>query len=76
MSYKALKNTWNNFPSNNSSEKFFVSYAVRGPMINPSLGLRAGIPVNYPITGPVNQPSPLNTRWMYEKPWPSVQGIL
>ena len=72
MSYKKLKNTW----SNNYSEKFFVTYAVNGSIINHSLGLRSDIPVNHPIAGPVKQPSPLNTRWMYEKPWPSIDGIL
>lgn len=72
MPYKKLKNTW----ANNYSENFFVTYAVNGSIVNPSLGLRAGIPVNHPILGPVKQPSPLNTRWMYEKPWPSIDGIL
>ena len=74
MTYKQLKNTWTNLSLN--KEKFFVSYAVRGPMINRDLGLRSGLPVNHPISGPVKEPSPLNTRWMYEKPWPSIQGIL
>ena len=47
------------------SERFFVSYAVRGPIQNPNLGLRADIPVDHPISGPVPEPSPINTRWKY-----------
>lgn len=45
-------------------EQFFVSYAVRGPVIS-SNGLRADMPVINPISGPVTEPSPLNTRWQY-----------
>ena len=66
MTYKQLKNTWNK--SNINKENFFVTYAVRGPMINSYLGLRAGIPVNYPNTGPVTEPSPLNSGFFYDKP--------
>ena len=59
--YKAVKNTWVN-----PSEKFFVAYAVEGPMVNPSKGLRAGLPVDHPMwDSPVKEPSPLNTRWVY-----------
>jgi hypothetical protein len=61
-SYKPLKDTYT------SKEKFFVSYAVRGPIVNPSYGLRDGLPINHPIPGPVTEPSPLNTRYMYHAP--------
>lgn len=46
-------------------EKFFVSYAVRGSIYNPSYGIRYGTPTRYPIQGPVNQPSPLNSQFLY-----------
>lgn len=71
MNYHKLNDTW----SNNIKEQFFVAYAVGGPMVIPSKGLRAGMPVNHPIGGPVNLPSPLNTRWQYLPPNPTA-GIL
>lgn len=58
--YKTLKNTWI------SKEKFMVSYAVRGPMVDPQYGGRAGLPVDHPICGPVSEPSPLNNRYLYD----------
>ena len=60
--YKLLKNTWI-YPNN--IEYFFVAYAVDGPIIDPKFGIRAGIPVDHPISGPVSEPSPLNTRYLY-----------
>jgi len=72
--YVKLKDTWT-FDKNNK-ENFFVTYAVRGPMIVPSYGLRAGLPVDHPIPGPVSEPSLLNARWKYTRPWPSISGIL
>ena len=54
-------------------EDFFVSYAVRGPVIVP--GTRQGMPVLHPIAGPVHEPSPLNTRWQYDPPG-SCTGVL
>ena len=66
--YKTLGNYW---PcEEEKKENYFVRYAVRGPMIIPSMGLEAGLPVNHPIAGPVNEPSPLNNRWRYSCPWP------
>ena len=59
--YKNLKSAY-------SKEKFFVSYAVNGPIIDPSRGIRQGMPDLYPISGPVKEPSPLNTRYIYEPP--------
>ena len=71
--YKTLKNTYNN---SDTTEYFFVSYAVEGPIIVPSYGLRAGLPVDTPIKGPVKEPSPLNTRWIYNNPDKNMSGIL
>lgn len=61
--YKTLSDTW----MSDIKEKFFVSYAVRGPTI-PQSGIQAGLPVDHPINGPVSQPSPLNNRCMYSAP--------
>ena len=58
--YKILKDTWNG--KDKVKEDYFVSYAVRGPMMVPSYGLRYDMPVMHPIEGPVNEPSPLNNR--------------
>lgn len=44
-------------------EPFFVSYAVRGPILNPNDGSRAGMPLIGPVCGPVEEPSPLNTQY-------------
>jgi hypothetical protein len=67
--YKVIRNTWLK-----PKESFFVSYAIRGPIVNPSQGLRAGLPVNYPlVNSPVKEPSPLNTRWQYN---PYFDGVL
>ena len=73
QTYKQLKNTW---LSDRNKEDFFVQYAVRGPMVCPSQGLRSDLPIDYPISGPVKEPSPLNTRWKYALPWPGIDGIL
>jgi hypothetical protein len=67
--YSLLKNTY-------TKEPFFVAYAVRGPMVDPEEGDRAGLPVTHPISGPVSEPSPLNTRWQYELPDVPISGIL
>jgi len=67
--YKQLKNAY-------LKEKFFVSYAVLGSIVDKEHGDRAGLPVNYPISGPVTEPSPLNTRWQYELPEVPIEGIL
>lgn len=55
--YSTLGNTWTN-----NKENFYVSYAVRGPIVVPNMGLRQDLPVNHPISGPVKEPSPLNNR--------------
>lgn len=60
-SYNTLKNTWSG-----SKENFFVSYAVRGPVLVPSMGLEAGIPVRHPISGTVQEPSPLNSQYLFD----------
>ena len=66
--YKNLKSAY-------SKENFFVSYAVRGKMIEPSIGIRQGMPDLHPISGPVKEPSPLNNRYVYE-PQTKPNGIL
>jgi hypothetical protein len=69
-SYKQLKDTY-------TKENFFVAYALNGPMIDPENGVRAGMPVDTPLkNSPVSEPSPLNTRWQYELPNVSIDGIL
>lgn len=72
-SYQRLAHTW---AAPGKKENFFVSYAVRGPMVVPNYGLRQGLPVDHPIKGPVHEPSPLNNRWRYNPPGPPTSGIL
>ena len=67
--YRSLSDYWAS-PNEKKKESYFVSYAVRGPMMIPSMGLEAGLPINHPISGPVNEPSPLNNRYLYSRPWP------
>lgn len=62
--YKILKNTWTN---DSMRENYFVSYAVRGPMVVPEMGLEQGMPVNHPTPGPVREPSPLNVGCKFTK---------
>ena len=66
--YKNLKSAY-------AKENFFVSYAVNGPIIDPAMGIRQGMPDLYPIEGPVKEPSPLNNRYIYEPKIKST-GIL
>ena len=68
QNYKNLKKAY-------SKEKFFVSYAVKGSMVEPEIGIRQGMPNLHPINGPVKEPSPLNTRYLYE-PKVKPEGIL
>ena len=56
-------------------ENFFMSYALNGSLIDPEEGIRAGSPDLYPIKGSVKEPSPLNTRWIYDFN-KSSEGIL
>lgn len=70
MTYKTLRNAWGS-----QKERFFVSYAVRGPMVDPSGGRRAGLPTIGPIEGPVSEPSPLNTEWRAEFDMDKYMGI-
>lgn len=69
LGYKKLKNTY-------IKENFFVGYALNGSMVDPKHGVRAGMPILRPINGPVKEPSPLNTRWMYNLPDVPIDGIL
>ena len=65
-------------------EKYFLSYAVRGPMACPNTcrtnrayehAIRYGMPDTYPIAGPVKGPSPLNNQWWYAPPvHPTCEG--
>lgn len=59
-----------------SKEDFFVSYAIRGPIVSPAYGIRSGIPVRYPIYGPVHQPSPLNSQYLYDYPYYTGRNLL
>lgn len=62
--YKILQNTWNSpYCTKQNIENFKISYAVRGPMVNPEIGGRGGIARLGPISGPVSEPSPLNVEW-------------
>jgi len=72
--FELEKELWQKNPIS-YGEQFFVSYAVNGPIVNPSCGGRAGLPVDYPIPGPVSEPSPLNNRYQYV-PIVSTIGIL
>lgn len=56
--YKNLGDSWTV-----SKENFLVSYAVEGSMQNKFTGTRYGMPALHPISGPVPEPSPLNTRY-------------
>ena len=52
-------------------EDYFVSYAVRGGMAVPDMGLRYGMPSYLPlVNSPVTEPSPMNSsyRWLNSLP--------
>lgn len=74
--YSTLKDVWSD--KKPITEKYlFLSYAVRGPMTDLEHGLRAGLPIDYPMSdSPVIEPSPLNTRWEYNPPNVDISGIL
>ena len=59
MNYKKLKDL-----KYISKENYFVSYAVRGPTICPSKGLEVDMPVREPISGPIKEPSSLNSQYL------------
>ena len=64
--YTTLKNYWSNSSCTSTREKFFMSYALNGAIIDPENGIRAGIPTVFPLVdAPVTEPSPLNTRCEY-----------
>jgi hypothetical protein len=68
---------YSNIPyKNNLYENFFTAYALRGAMVDKPDAGRAGLPVIHPISGPVSEPSPLNTRWQYDPQNTSITGIL
>lgn len=66
-SYKTMSNYWS---CTKHKENYFVSYSVRGPIVVPSMGLESDLPTKNPIMGTVSEPSPLNNRWLYSRPWP------
>lgn len=70
-----MKKGYNNIENAYVKEKFFMSYALNGALIDKENGVRAGQPVLHPIKGPVKQPSPLNTKWIYDFN-KSSEGIL
>ena len=57
-------------------ENFFVRYALRGPIVVRSLGLRQGLPRDTPLSGPVREPSPLNNRYLWNPAPPPLTGII
>jgi hypothetical protein len=56
--YKLLKEAY--------KENFFVSYAVKGPIIDREAGVRQDMANLGPINGPVKEPSPLNSEYVYD----------
>ena len=49
------------------TEKFFVSYAVKGPIIDKDAGVRMDTPLYGPLSNnPIKEPSPLNTEYVYD----------
>ena len=72
--YSTLATAWTH--NTKLREDFFIGYAVEGPMVDPSYGQRAGLPVDTPIPGPVHEPSPLNNRWVFNPPDVNIQSIL
>ena len=63
---KACEESMHNDQDKQLKEQYFVSYAVRGPMVVPSEGIRQGMPCTGPISGPVSDPSPLNNQCWYD----------
>ena len=67
--YSTFKNYWGyqkEITKEITKENYFVSYAIRGPSIVPS------IPINHQI--PDTEPSSLNNRWKYS-PYTLSTGI-
>lgn len=58
-------------------EKYlFISSSVNGPIVDHS-GLRLGIPVRTPISGPIKDPSLLNDNgWADDLPRVQIEGVL
>ena len=74
--YLKFRDIWMTRPN---KEKFFVSYAVEGPM-DPRVGTRASLPIDYPLLQGIGrytvEPSPLNNRYIFQLPEPSLMAIL
>jgi hypothetical protein len=75
--YSTLQNTWKSEKIFNTERYLFLSYATQGPMTNVAYGLRAGLPIDTPMkNSPVKEPSPLNTRYIYNLPDVPINEIL
>ncbi len=71
--YKNLKESY----KGDLTEDFFLSYAIRGGMVNPWLGTRAGMPALGPMwNSPVFEPSPLNSKFVYDYAMYGPRGAL
>ena len=71
--YQRLAHTWT---VSEKKENFFVSYAVRGPMVVPKYCLQRDLPVNHSIKGTNHESSPLNNRLRYNHIGPPTSDIL
>ena len=63
----------------NKESYVFLASAVEGPMVVPSQGLRAGLPIRHPIyvEGELREPSPLNSNGKFMLPSTgNSEGIL
>jgi hypothetical protein len=61
--YKSLKESY----KGDTTEDFFLSYAVRGGMVNPWLGTRSEMHAFGPMrNSSVFEPSPLNSKFVYD----------
>ena len=57
--YKFLKEAY-------KKENFFIGYAVKGPIIDKEDGVRQDMANIGPISGPIKEPSPLNSEYVYD----------
>jgi hypothetical protein len=70
-----MKKNYYNIENAYIKEKFFMTYALNGALIDKENGIRSGQPDLRPIKGPVKEPSPLNTKWIFDFD-KSSEGIL
>ncbi len=63
QTYKSIKESY----KGDTTEDFFLSYAVRGGMVNPWLGTRSEMREFGPMwNSSVFEPSPLNSKFVYD----------